>query len=88
MSARCSPVLRKEVVLVQLSRRSESDEPAPVGAPVLVSPSGANEYDTRIRQYDSDLTLLAQFKPGEFEAHFDAAWDGDQWTIYGRTLDR
>jgi hypothetical protein len=82
-----SPDLRKEVVVVQLSRHPDSDNPAAVGAPVLVSPAGASEYDSRIRQYDSDLTLLAQFEPGEFEARFEASWNGDQWTLYSRILD-
>jgi hypothetical protein len=73
---------RREVVVVKLTR--SSDGIAPVGAAVLISPEGANEYNPRIRQYDSDLTLLAQFAPGEVEGRFDAEWDGDHWKVYGR----
>jgi hypothetical protein len=73
---------RTEVVVVQLTRHS--DGIAPVGAAILVQPEGAHEYDTRARQYDSDLALLALFGPDEFEARFYAAWDGGSWKLYDR----
>ena len=75
---------RTEVVVVKLRRCPEGYVVAE--APVLIYPEGASEYDSRLRQQDSNLILLSHFKPGELEARFNAKWDGDRWTLYDRVF--
>jgi hypothetical protein len=56
-------------------------------APLMVYPEDAREDDSRIRYFDSEPALLAFFRPGEAEARFNAEWDGETWTLFGRALD-
>jgi len=65
--------MRTEVVVVMLQRKSNG--PAPVGSAVLVYPDGGSEDGTRMRQYDSDFSLLSQFKTRRVGS-VDGVWDG------------
>ena len=70
-----------EIVIVKLPFRNGE---IAGGAPMLVYPEDAGADDSRIRHYDSAPALLAMFEPGESEARFDASWDGETWTLFGR----